>query len=249
MARQKGIIKIKGTIGDITFYKTQDGNLAREKGGIDADRIKNDPAFVRTRENGAEFGSSANAGKVLRDALRPMLMSAADNRLVSRLTKIMTQIKNLDSTSVRGARTVGTALANPAAMALLKGFNFNIRAILGAVLFKPYSVDVVSGKFSIPNLVPANDIAFPSGATHMTLKGAWAQIDFATGISTVELTNAMNIPIDATVNQVSLNPQNVPGGAGTNLFLLQIEFFQEMNGAQYTLKNGSYNALAVVEVS
>ena len=32
MARQKGIIKLKGTIGDITFYKTQDGHLAREKG-------------------------------------------------------------------------------------------------------------------------------------------------------------------------------------------------------------------------
>jgi hypothetical protein len=31
MARQKGIIKLKGTIGDITFYKTQDGHLAREK--------------------------------------------------------------------------------------------------------------------------------------------------------------------------------------------------------------------------
>jgi hypothetical protein len=51
MARQKGIIKLKGTIGDITFYKTQDGHLAREKGGIDASRIASDPAFQRTREN------------------------------------------------------------------------------------------------------------------------------------------------------------------------------------------------------
>ena len=48
MARQKGIIKLKGTIGDITFYKTQDGHLAREKGEIDASRIKNDPASENT---------------------------------------------------------------------------------------------------------------------------------------------------------------------------------------------------------
>ncbi|MBS3993278.1 MAG: hypothetical protein KGZ87_06150 [Bacteroidetes bacterium] len=40
MAKQKGIIKLKGTIGDITFYKTQDGHLAREKGGVDGQRIK-----------------------------------------------------------------------------------------------------------------------------------------------------------------------------------------------------------------
>lgn len=56
MARQKGIIKLDGTIGDITFYKSQDGYLAREKGGVSADRIANDPNFQRTRENGQEFG-------------------------------------------------------------------------------------------------------------------------------------------------------------------------------------------------
>ena len=55
MARQKGIIKLKGSIGDVSFYKTKDGYLAREKSGVDKDRIKNDPAFQRTRENGAEF--------------------------------------------------------------------------------------------------------------------------------------------------------------------------------------------------
>lgn len=29
MAQQKGLIKLKGTMGGITFYKTQDGYLAR----------------------------------------------------------------------------------------------------------------------------------------------------------------------------------------------------------------------------
>jgi len=32
MAKQTGIIKLKGTIGGISFYKTSDGHLAREKG-------------------------------------------------------------------------------------------------------------------------------------------------------------------------------------------------------------------------
>src|SRR3989344_57567 len=99
MARQKGIIKLKGTIGDISFYKTQDGHLAREKGGVDASRIANDPAFVRTRENGEEFGASAASGKLVRDAFRSMMMSASDNRVTSRLTKVMSDIKNFDGTS------------------------------------------------------------------------------------------------------------------------------------------------------
>lgn len=70
MAQQKSILKLRGTIGGISFYKSKDGFLAREKGGVDASRIANDPGFARTRENGAEFGDSASAGKLLRDAVR-----------------------------------------------------------------------------------------------------------------------------------------------------------------------------------
>lgn len=113
MARQKGIIKLDGTIGGISFYKSKDGYLAREKGGVEADRIKNDPAFVRTRENGSEFGNSARSGKMLRDAIRTMMQNASDSRVTARLTKLMTQIKNLDATSVRGERNVGVGIATP----------------------------------------------------------------------------------------------------------------------------------------
>jgi hypothetical protein len=60
MAKQKGIIKLEGIIGDITFYKSQNGFLAKYKGGITKDRIANNPTFVKTREDGAGFG---NAGK------------------------------------------------------------------------------------------------------------------------------------------------------------------------------------------
>jgi hypothetical protein len=52
MARQKGILKIEGSLDDITFYKKGDSFLVRNKGGISKQRIANDPAFARTRENG-----------------------------------------------------------------------------------------------------------------------------------------------------------------------------------------------------
>lgn len=92
MAQQKGIIKLRGTIGDITFYKTKDGHMAREKGGVDAKRIANDPAFQRTRENGAEFGRAGKAGKILRASIRTLLLNSADSRMVSRLTQSMIKV-------------------------------------------------------------------------------------------------------------------------------------------------------------
>lgn len=106
MAKQKGILKLDGTIGGITFYKSQDGYLAREKGGVDGNRIANDPAFQRTRENGNEFGSAGKAGKVLRNSLRVLLQNASDNRMVSRLTQKMVEVLQADTTSVRGQRNV-----------------------------------------------------------------------------------------------------------------------------------------------
>jgi len=249
MAKQTGIIKLKGKIGDLSFYKTKDGHLAREKGGVDGDRIANDPAFIRTRENGAEFGSSATSGKMVRDVLRPLMKRASDGRVTARLTKLMTDIKNLDVTSVRGKRNVGVAIALPAAKERLKGFNFNIRSILGSVLYKPFAVDVATGEITILGLVPTNEIAAPAGATHMSMRSAWAKIDFVEGIKEVEISNPYNALLDATPADVTLAPAQAPTGTGTDIYLLLIEFFQEVNGVQYSLNNGQYNALSIVEVN
>lgn len=154
MARQNGLIKIKGTLDNITFYKSKDGDLAKMKTTVDKDRIANDPAFARTRENGAEFGSSAKSGKLTRDSLRPIALNATDPRAVSRMTKLMTQIKNLDATSVRGSRNVGVAMALAPAKAMLKGFDFNQNAQLGSILYKPWVVTTATGVITITGLVP-----------------------------------------------------------------------------------------------
>jgi len=248
MARLNGILKIEGTLQDMTFYKTQDGHLVKTKSGVSADRIANDPAFARTRENGSEFGASATAGKLLRDAVRNMITTASDNRVTSRLTQIMSQIKNLDTTSARGERSVDVGIATPDGKALLKDFNFNDKAILGAILYKPYTITTSTGVINIANLVPALDIAAPSGTTHMSLKGAFAIVDFDLGTSDVKFTNVENLPLDNTSTSVVLTPSAVPTGTGTKLYFLQVEFFQEVNSVQYPLNNGAYNALAIVEV-
>lgn len=47
--------------------------MVKTKSGGSAERIANDSAFVRTRENGAEFINSASARKVLQDYVRNMV--------------------------------------------------------------------------------------------------------------------------------------------------------------------------------
>ena len=249
MARQTGIIKLKGKIGDLSFYKTQDGHLAREKGGVDASRIANDPAFVRTRENGAEFGASAKAGKLLRDTVRSLMMKASDGRVTSRLTKIMSQIRLYDSTNERGNRSVAFGVLDISGRGMLKNFNFNIRSILGSVVFKPYAINTATGEIQILNLIPAIDIAAPQGATHISFTGAWAGVDFGTIQKELVLSNTVNLPLDITLSDVILTIPQAPTVDTTSFNILLVEFFQQINGIQYPLNNGNYNALSILEVT
>lgn len=249
MARQSGLIKLKGTLDNVSFYKTKDGNLARMKTSVDARRIANDPAFVRTRENGREFGSSASSGKLLRDVVRPMSLNASDSRLTARMTKLMTLIKNKDTANDRGERVVAVGIQDPEAKASLKGFDFNNLALMGSILYKPFTVNPATGEVVIPNLVPAMDVQFPQGATHVQFSCGFVGVDFETGDKELQLSPVVNLPIDTTQSTVTLTPAGAPAVATTKLFLLKLEFFQEVNGSQYTLKNGAFNALKVVEVA
>lgn len=250
MARSKGLLKIEGTMDGMTFYKSQDGNMVRTKGGVSKKRINNDKAFARTRENMAEFKESASAGKVFRNALRVLAATASDNRLASKVLKLMSQIKNLDTISARGSRLVGVGIVTPEGKALLKGMNFNPNSVLASVLYKPYAVDTATGKIDINGILPANDVAYPAGTTHLTFKGAWVKINFVTGISELSFTNTLNLAVDVVPTSVSLVPAAVPVLADSvSLYVLGIDFFQEVNGIQYSLKNGSYNALSIIEVA
>ncbi|MFD1162045.1 hypothetical protein [Hwangdonia seohaensis] len=248
MARQKGIIKLKGTIGDITFYKTQDGHLAREKGGVDAQRIATDPAFQRTRENGSEFGRAGKAGKILRTALRPLLLNSADSRMVSRLTQSMVKVIQADTTSERGLRNVIDGEAE-----LLFGFEFNIRGKLGTSLFAPFTatIDRVTGTLDadLASFIPSNMIAAPSGTTHFKMVSGGAEVDFEAETFVVATSETAILPWDTTAT-AAINLSNaVTANSTSPLFLaLGIEFYQEINGQMYPLKNGAYNPLSIVKV-
>lgn len=248
MAKQKGIIKLKGTIGDINFYKTQDGYLAREKGGIEASRIANDPNFQRTRENGEEFGTAGKAGKMLRTSIRSLLQNISDSRMVGRLTQEMVKVIQADVTSVRGKRNVIDGEAE-----LLEGFEFNIRSKLGTTLFAPFTavIDRVAGTLivNIPSFIPFNMVAAPSGSTHFKITSAGAAVDFENETFEVDTNETAQLPWDMAATAV-INLANAVTANSTNpLFLaLGIEFYQDVNGVKYPLKNGAYNALALVKV-
>ena len=227
MAKQKGIIKLEGTIGDITFYKSQDGHLARGKGGVDGKRIATDPNFQRTRENGSEFGRAGKAGKILRNALRAILQNSKDSRMVSRLTKKMVEVLQQDLTSTRGQRNIIDGEAE-----MLEGFEFNANAKLSTTMYAPFTatIDRVTGALgvNIPAFIPGNMIAAPGGCTHYKLISAAAEIDFENDSFVIDRADTLELPWDFTQTTVIDLPNNVIANSTHPLFLaFGIEFFRK----------------------
>jgi hypothetical protein len=222
--------------------------LAREKGGIDASRIASDPSFQRTCENGSEFVRAGKAGKLLRTALRPLLINSVDGRMVSRLTQAMVKVIQADLVSDRGLRNVIDGEAE-----LLFGFEFNIRGKLGTSLYAPFLavIDRVAGEITvdIASFIPANMIAAPSGTTHFKIISGGAEIDFEAETFVVATSETAILPWDATPTAV-INQVNAVTPASTNPFFLAlgIEFYQQINGTMYPLKNGAFNPLSVAKV-
>lgn len=247
MAKLRSLIKIEGTLDDLTFYKGEDGYLVRTKGGVSGDRIKTDPKFQRTRENGREFANSAKSGKLLRRAIRTLLKDAKDTRVTSRLTQSMSKVKNSDVTSSRGNRNVAVGILTADGKNQLKGFDFNNKSILENVLAIDYVLNTTTGALQLDDFIPMEDIGKPIGATHVSFRTMFLSLDFVTRQKDVQMSSTVNLPIDEVVADVVLTA-NTPTGPGSKFYLLAISFFQEVNGVQYPLNNGSFNALQILDV-
>ncbi|HMK27193.1 MAG TPA: hypothetical protein VK483_14270 [Chitinophagaceae bacterium] len=248
MAKQKGIIKIDGTIGDITFYKTEDGFLAKENSPVTAARIASDPAFQRTRENNSEFGRAGKASKVLRNAIRSLLLNAKDAKVTGRLTAEMMKVIKADATSTRGMRNVIDGEVE-----LLEGFDFNINAKLGTTLYAPYTstIDRVTGALTvaIPSFIPGESITTPAGTTHFKIVSMGAEVDFENESFISDSKESGVLPWNNAAT-AALNLANAVTAASTHplFLLLGIQFYQQVNGVNYPLKDGSFNALSLVKV-
>jgi len=248
MPRVNGVVSFQGTYEDMTFYKKEGKNYVRKKSGVSKERIANDPNYVRTRENMNEFSLNISSGKMLRLSLGSLVFKAKDARLSNRLMQTMSKIKNLDSTSARGERSVSNGIATAEGKQYLIGFDFNSNAPLDSVLFANYTLDTTTGEIAIASIIPADQLRFPEGATNVVFQCGVLNIDFATGLTDLVLSPPNNLLLNMTQSSISMIPASMPTGAGVTVYLFIVTFFQEINGVQYSLKNEEYNVLHIVDV-
>ena len=201
MAKQLGHVNYGGTIGGIRHFKIKglSGNYAGLKGGASAEQIKNDPAFVRTRENMNEFGGSALVGKSFRAGYAQIIKQMSDPQLTGRVTGIMKKINLEDQSEKRGYRAILVS-AQPK---YLIGLNFNRNISFEGVFTGTVETAANEERNEVTlNVEPFNTVSnvnAPAGATHFRLVNAISVLsDFAYNSNT-----KLYEPLEAQLNEIS----------------------------------------------
>jgi hypothetical protein len=233
MARQTGTLTVSGKVGDLSFYHHKVyGELVRRKGGA-----KNGKIGERTRENATEFGNASRTGKLIRRGVRAGLGLTGDSTFSQRLNKQLMLILQRDMNGARGHRRVEAGFADPESPLLLRSFPFHEKHPLDRVLRVPASCSS-SGSFTITNFVPGQDLVFPAAATHVQLQGATLFADAAEDNYTTFSTLKVVLELNDQSQQVVLEPEAAPDGAGIRVAVLGIVFLQEVNGEKVVLREG-----------
>lgn len=263
MAKPKGIIHLEGTVGKISFYTCLGKEVARTPGGPSAEQIRTKKSCKRNRENIDEYLHGAvQAGKTFRVSMVAMKHLWHPN-LSGMLNKLLRNMMNF-SPGVRGQRPV--QVFHP--KELLKEFLFHPDLSFDRIVCCPYSVAMNGnrneGVVHVPSFDSVLFVHAPSGATHYRFLFAISVLSEYVFVKSGEKYIASDqeadgqscvaasgfLEVHSTVPGFSLNaslsPTVVPAASSAVILSLGIEFYQEVSGEKYLLKQKG--CMKVVEV-
>ena len=265
MAIQNSFIKIKGSLGGLTFYERDGKNLIKTEGGIDRSRILNDPNFRRTRENMQEFGAAAVIGRSFRIAFSGISKEVSSRGIAGRVTGTMKRL-NRAGTGNRGERSF-EVLPN---RQMLEGFEFQPKLPFRSVFYAPTEAPVLDANrsvitWTVPDFNTQNHIKIPNGATHARLvlhAAVLSDFVFDQAEQTFGFLHPAENELSMTVYGAEFPLTGMVGGAtvltadlGLSAALpatagvligTGILFYQQINGLFYALANN--NAFQIAKV-
>lgn len=246
MAKVKGIVSLKGTIGGITYYKTKYGDLAREAGGgFNGEAIRTKASMQRVRENGSEFGHCSKTNKLFREAIGAFYEHYKFAGLHGHLMSMFTRLKDLDTISPRGQRQVGIGVQSEAGKSLLRQFNHTPESQLGN--FFPY-LPLFHADASLLRYahIDMTKVKFPKGATHLKLRGGVLDMDFTNMTYQRYATEPVLIDQHFGGGTLDLVLDHLPIIEHTGIPILGMRLYQRVGGEIVPLHDEKYVSVNVL---
>jgi hypothetical protein len=237
MARQKGLLKISGTLNGINFYVVKGVGYARKAGGgFNGDAIRHQPSMQRVRENASEFGHCSRVKKAFRLALIPFLQGYKRSKLHAEMMTLFTSIKALDGVSERGARRVGTGLQTAKGQSLLRSFDFTPKhKILDAFVYQS-SFNWQLQRLRVRDF-SARLYECPKSATHIGLTLGVLDFDFDSLASSLGVapTFFLEVGADSSSFEIAMEQIVVPEHVG--IVVLGLRFYEVIESEIYGLNS------------
>ncbi len=233
MARQKGLVKVTGTIGDVNFYMVKGVAYARKAGGgFNGKAIKTKASMQRVRENASEFGHCSKVKKAFRLALRDVFYGIKGKGFHSRMMRLFLEIKALDGVSERGKRRVLAGLQTAKGRRLLKRFDFLVHQPMVGV-FKNQAVfdwntQVLTVSGFNASLFPA-----PNTATHLGICLGVLDFDFEGLESSVVYSSIHFLELGAGASSFTLVPEDVLFPQHVGIVVVGFRYYELIENEMY----------------
>ena len=241
MAKQLSFIKLKGRIGDLSFFKNKDGYSVREKGGAVKSRILKDQGYKMTRENMVEFSDIKRAVRTFRVAMTNLIKEMPTGNAANKLSSIFGMIKNADTSNVRGERKVCDGIITETGIKQLKGFTFTDKGLMSKVINHPYILNSEERTLKFIGLQAMSEIFNPYGANVAGISLFNSKIDFKTSTSNTVFSEEVLINLENDSPQdVELLVPNVPMGRGVNVFAFRVVFYKTEVGVNKLIDRKDY---------
>ena len=243
MARQKGIIQLQGTLGGINFYNRLGEPLARESGG--GFNSKSAEKYPRIQEQIDEMSVASKTNKVFKQSFRSLLTGYKDGTLHYRLQSFFMKVKDLDSVSVRGQRTVANGMMTPYGKRLLKDFDFTPKRPL--LLNGQSDFDWATHTLTV-NRFDIAAAGIPKAADVMGLLLRTVRFDFERLEFVTETSALLELGRDFEGSTLELQTAPLADGPGVRYAFLRVAYYQQVNEINYLLPGDGLFGLGVVGV-
>jgi hypothetical protein len=110
MARQIGLIKIRGKLDGTVTYNLNGKEVTRKIGVVDKEKMQTAPQYETTRKNQSEFAKASKAGQLFRNGLLPITKGYTNYKYPIAVMQLMLKAIKADKSNPIGQRNIQTGL-------------------------------------------------------------------------------------------------------------------------------------------
>jgi hypothetical protein len=246
MAKVIGLFKLKGSIGNMTFYENEFGPQVKMKGGPNEWHIKNQDSYKNTLDNAAEFKRATAAGQLLRTAMGGLMRGVKNMRLCGRMIAPLLQAIKADTVHDRGERVISSG-----DLSVMTGFEFNHRLSLDDALplnvENCYTVDAGKVSLQIPAFRIRKKKGLPFEATHYRLVSSLLSVDFEERRYQRDVQESTLLPMGRQAGAAFCAEHALDASAPGSFWLVGIEFYTVENNKPKLLKGGAVRVMLFEE--